>query len=378
LFFKLNEEQEAIRKMVRDFVENEIVPVAAKHDHEEKFPMEIIQKMDELGLSNLAVPEEYGGPGVDSLTAAIICEELGRGCVGITTSATCNSLALYPLILGGSEELKQKYLPYICENGKLASFALTEPNAGSDVSGMTTTAKRDGDYYIINGAKCFITNATYANYYSVFAKTDKSLGHKGISAFMVDRDCEGVSTGKKEEKMGIRASNTAEVIFENVRVPAENLIGNEGDGFKLAMKTLDMARPSVAAQAVGLAQAALEAATKYAKERVQFGKPIGANQGIQFMLADMAAEIEAARLLVYQAAWLKDQKGDFTKQSAIAKLFTTDVAMKVTTDAVQIFGGYGYSREYPVEKYMRDAKILQIYEGTNQIQRIVIANQLLK
>jgi alkylation response protein AidB-like acyl-CoA dehydrogenase len=378
MFFKLNEDQEAIRKMVRDFAENEIVPIAAKLDHEEKFPMEIIQKMDELGLSNLAVPEEYGGPGVDSLIAAIIVEELARGCVGVTTSATCNSLALYPLIIGGSEELKQKYLPTICEEGKLAAFALTEPNAGSDVSGMTTTAKRDGDYYIINGAKCFITNATYANYYAVFAKTDKSLGHKGISVFMVERDWGGVSTGKIEEKMGIRASNTAEVIFENVRVPTENLIGQEGDGFKLAMMTLDMARPSVAAMGVGVAQAALEAATNYAKERVQFGKPIGANQGIQFMLADMATEVEAARLLVYQAAWLKDQKGQFTRQSAIAKLYATDVAMKVTTDAVQIFGGYGYSREYPVEKYMRDAKILQIYEGTNQIQRVVIANQLLK
>ena len=330
-----------------------------------------------MGLSNLAVPEEYGGPGVDSLSATIIIEELAFGCAGVATSAACNSLALYPLILGGSQKLKEKYLPFICNNGKFASFCLTEPNAGSDVGAVSTTAEKKGNEYIINGNKCFITSGSHADYYTVFAKTNKN-DPKSLSAFMVEADLPGVVRGKKEIKMGIRASDTAEIIFEEVKIPSENLIGKEGDGFRLSMQTLDMARPTVGAIAVGLAQAAFEAAVSHAKERVQFGRPIAYNQGIQFILADMATEIEAARLLVYQASWLKDQKKPFSRQSAISKLYASDMAMRVTTNAVQVLGGYGYSREYMVEKYMRDAKIMQIYEGTNEIHRIVIANQILK
>lgn len=377
MIFELNDEQKAIKKMVREFTEKEIVPVARDLDDKEEYPFEIIKKLDELGLSNLAVPEEYGGPGVDSLSATIIIEELAFGCAGVATSAACNSLALYPLILGGSQKLKEKYLPFICNNGKFASFCLTEPNAGSDVGAVSTTAEKKGNEYIINGNKCFITSGSHADYYTVFAKTNKN-DPKSLSAFMVEADLPGVVRGKKEIKMGIRASDTAEIIFEEVKIPSENLIGKEGDGFRLSMQTLDMARPTVGAIAVGLAQAAFEAAVSHAKERVQFGRPIAYNQGIQFILADMATEIEAARLLVYQASWLKDQKKPFSRQSAISKLYASDMAMRVTTNAVQVLGGYGYSREYMVEKYMRDAKIMQIYEGTSEIHRIVIANQILK
>lgn len=377
MIFELNDEQKAIKKMVREFTEKEIVPVARDLDDKEEYPFEIIKKLDELGLSNLAVPEEYGGPGVDSLSATIIIEELAFGCAGVATSAACNSLALYPLILGGSQKLKEKYLPFICNNGKFASFCLTEPNAGSDVGAVSTTAEKKGNEYIINGNKCFITSGSHADYYTVFAKTNKN-DPKSLSAFMVEADLPGVVRGKKEIKMGIRASDTAEIIFEEVKIPSENLIGKEGDGFRLSMQTLDMARPTVGAIAVGLAQAAFEAAVSHAKERVQFGRPIAYNQGIQFILADMATEIEAARLLVYQASWLKDQKRPFSRQSAISKLYAGDMAMRVTTNAVQVLGGYGYSREYMVEKYMRDAKIMQIYEGTSEIHRIVIANQILK
>lgn len=374
--FALTNEQEAIKKMTREFAEKEIVPRSKELDEEEKFPEEILIKIDALGLSNLAVPEEYGGPGIDSISASIIAEELARGCAGVATSAGCNSLALYPLIFGGSNNLKKKYLIPLCEKGKYASFCLTEPNAGSDAQAVTTTAKKMGDHFMINGNKCFITNGSYAHYMTVFAKVDGES--KGLSVFMVDAETPGVSIGKKEKKMGIRASNTAEVIFDDVRIPAENMIGNVGDGFKLAMQTLDHARPTVGAMSVGLAQAAYEESIRYARERIQFGRPIANNQAIQFMLADMAVEIETARLLVYQASWLKDQGRPFSKESAMAKLYASDIAMKVTTNAVQIFGGYGYSREYNVEKYMRDAKIMQIYEGTNQIQRLVIANQILK
>lgn len=377
MIFELNDEQKAIKKMVREFTEKEIVPVARDLDDKEEYPFEIIKKLDELGLSNLAVPEEYGGPGVDSLSATIIIEELAFGCAGVATSAACNSLALYPLILGGSQKLKEKYLPFICNNGKFASFCLTEPNAGSDVGAVSTTAEKKGNEYIINGNKCFITSGSHADYYTVFAKTNKN-DPKSLSAFMVEADLPGVVRGKKEIKMGIRASDTAEIIFEEVKIPSENLIGKEGDGFRLSMQTLDMARPTVGAIAVGLAQAAFEAAVSHAKERVQFGRPIAYNQGLQFILADMATEIEAARLLVYQASWLKDQKKPFSRQSAISKLYASDMAMRVTTNAVQVLGGYGYSREYMVEKYMRDAKIMQIYEGTSEIHRIVIANQILK
>lgn len=383
MIFELNEEQIAIQKMARDFAEKEIMPYARDLDEKEEFPWEILRKLHSVGLHDLAVPEEYGGPGIDSLSYSLIIEQISRGCAGVTvtSSANGNSLALYPLLIGGNEEQKQRFLVPICEKGDLVSFSLTEPDAGSDISSVATTARRDGNDYIINGTKCFITNASYSNYHTVFANVIDGSGTKKLSVFMLEDSMPGIIKGKKEKKLGLRCSDTAELIFEDVRVPKDNLIGKEGDGFKLAMKTLDMARPSVGAISLGIAQAAFEAAVEYSKGRIQFGKPISHNQGIQFMLADMATKIEAARLLVYQASWLKDKfykEGvPFTKKAAFAKVYASDVAMQVTTDAVQIFGGYGYSREYMVEKYMRDAKIMQIFEGTNQIQRIVIARQIL-
>ncbi len=383
MIFELNEEQMAIQKMARDFAEKEIMPYARDLDEKEEFPWEILRKLHSVGLHDLAVPEEYGGPGIDSLSYSLIIEQIARGCAGVTvtSSANGNSLALYPLLIGGNEEQKQRFLPTICEKGDLVSFSLTEPNAGSDISSIATTARKDGNDYIINGTKCFITNASYSKYHTVFANVIDGSGTKKLSVFMLEDSMPGIIKGKKEKKLGLRCSDTAELIFEDVRVPKDNLIGKEGDGFKLAMKTLDMARPSVGAISLGIAQAAFEAAVEYSKGRIQFGKPISHNQGIQFMLADMATKIEAARLLVYQASWLKDKfykEGvPFTEKAAFAKVYASDVAMQVTTDAVQIFGGYGYSREYMVEKYMRDAKIMQIFEGTNQIQRIVIARQVL-
>lgn len=383
MIFELNEEQIAIQKTARDFAEKEIMPYARDLDEKEEFPWEILRKLHSVGLHDLAVPEEYGGPGIDSLSYSLIIEQISRGCAGVTvtSSANGNSLALYPLLIGGNEEQKQRFLLPICEKGDLVSFSLTEPDAGSDISSVATTARRDGNDYIINGTKCFITNASCSNYHTVFANVVDGSGAKKLSVFMLEDSMPGITKGKKEKKMGLRCSDTAELYFEDVRVPKDNLIGKEGDGFKLAMKTLDMARPSVGAISLGIAQAAFEAAVEYSKGRIQFGKPISHNQGIQFMLADMATKIEAARLLVYQASWLKDKfykEGvPFTKKAAFAKVYASDVAMQVTTDAVQIFGGYGYSREYMVEKYMRDAKIMQIFEGTNQIQRIVIARQVL-
>jgi len=381
--FELTSEQKAYQQMAREFAEKEIIPYARELDEKEEFPWEILKKLHAVGLHDLAVPEEYGGPGVDSLSYSLIIEQIARGCAGVTvtSSANGNSLALYPLLLGGTEEQKQRFLPPICKEGKLVTFSLTEPDAGSDVKAIATTARKDGNYYIINGSKCFITNASYAEYHTVFANVVDGSGAKKLSVFMIEPGTPGVIVGKKEKKMGLRCSDTAELFFEDVRVPKENLIGEEGEGFELAMKTLDMARPSVGAISLGIAQAAFEAAVAYSKTRVQFGRPICKNQGIQFMLADMATLIEAARLLVYQASWLKDkfykEGRPFTKQAAFAKLYASDVAMKVTTDAVQILGGFGYTRESLVEKYMRDAKIMQIFEGTNQIQRLVIANKIL-
>ena len=381
--FELNSEQKAYQQMAREFADKEITPYARELDENEEFPWEILKKLHSVGLHDLAVPEKYGGPGIDSLSYSLIIEQIARGCAGVTvtSSANGNSLALYPLLLGGTEEQKQRFLPPICKEGKLVTFSLTEPNAGSDVSAIATTARKDGNYYIINGSKCFITNASYAEYHTVFANVIDDSGAKKLSVFMIEPGTPGVIVGKKEKKLGLRCSDTAELFFEDVRVPKENLIGEEGEGFKLAMKTLDMARPSVGAISLGIAQAAFEAAVEYSKTRVQFGRPICKNQGIQFMLADMATEIEAARLLVYQASWLKDkflyEGRPFTREAAFAKVYASDVAMKVTTDAVQILGGFGYTRESLVEKYMRDAKIMQIFEGTNQIQRIVIAGRVL-
>lgn len=378
MIFQLTEEQKMAQDTARKFANKEIIPVAAEYDEREELPVEILKKLFESGLTNLAIPEEYGGPGVDAITSCIIVEEIARGCAGIATSATCNSLASYPIILRGSEDQKQHYLRRLTEGGQFASFGLTEPGAGSDVSNISTTARRDGDYYILNGTKRFITSANIANFLTVFATVDKSQRHKSLSAFIVERDTPGITIGKKEKKMGLRSSATCEVIFEDVKVPAANLIGKEGDGFYLAMETMDKARPTTGAMAVGIAQGAFEAAIKYTQERVQFGKPLFAQQAVQMILADMAMEIEAARLLVYKAGFHMGHGLPFTKISAMCKCCASDVAMKVTTDAVQLFGGYGYTREYPVEKYMRDAKIMQIYEGANQIQRIIIAREAAK
>ena len=375
--FDLTQEQIALQDMARKFAANEIRPKAVEYDHASKFPEEIIGKAFGLGLMSGFIPEEYGGLGLSALDACIIEEELGWGCSGIATSMTCNGLALTPILLVGTDEQKKTFVAPFAEKLHYASFCLTEPGAGSDAGGIATTAKKEGDSYLLNGRKCFITNGSYASQYTVFASTDRSKGHKGLSALVVPRSLPGVSVGKKEDKMGQRASDTADVIFEDVKVPARNLLGKEGEGFKIAMMTLDYARPTVAALAVGVARAAFELAMQYSKERVQFGVPIAMNQAIHFLLADMAMEIEAARLLTYKGAWLLDQGKRNTKESSFAKAYAADLAMRVTTDAVQIYGGYGYMRDYPVEKLMRDAKLLQIYEGTSQIQRMVIAKEVM-
>jgi alkylation response protein AidB-like acyl-CoA dehydrogenase len=377
LNFLLDEDQLAIKTMTRDFVNQEVIPKAREYDEKEEFPFEIHNKLREVGLYNFAVPEQYGGPGVDKISHALIVEELARGCAGVTTSVEANSLASYPILVGGTEEQKKKYFAIIADGG-FSAFALTEPSAGSDVAGLKTTAERVGDEYVLNGEKCFITNASYANYYTVLAKLKDAEASQKFVAFIVDRESEGISVGQHEKKMGLRSSNTASVTFDEVRVPAANRLGEEGDGFKIFMKALSYARPMVGAQALGIAQGAYEEAVHYAKERKQFGKPISNFQGIQFMLADMAMEIEASRLLVQKAVWYLQQGTPNTKISSFAKCFASDTALKVAADAVQIHGGYGYIREYAVEKYFRDAKIMQIYEGTNQIQRVVIAKDILQ
>jgi acyl-CoA dehydrogenase len=374
--FTLTDEQRALREMAHDFAANEMRPVAWDYDRDSTWPEDILRKAWELGILNTHIAEEYGGPGIDFLGGALIEEELGWGCSGIGTSIACNGLATAPIVIGGSEELKRRYLSSLTEEFKLASFCLTEPDAGSDVSGMRTTAVKKGDKYVINGSKCFITNGGYADFYTVYAKTDKDAGHRGISAFVVPREA-GVVVDKKEDKMGQRASNTATITFNDCEVPADHLLGEENKGFKLAMMTLDRTRPGVAAMAVGIARAAFEFATDYSKERVQFGVPIAMHQAIQFMIADMATDIEAARLLVWKSAVLLDQGRRNTLESSHAKRFAADTAMKVATDAVQVYGGYGFIKEYPVEKLMRDAKIMQLYEGTSQIQRLVIARETL-
>ena len=374
--FTLTDEQKDIRQLAHDFAEKEIRPAARDLDQDSTFPHEIIQKAWEVGLMNSHIPEEYGGPGLDYLTGCLIEEELGWGCSGIGTSLTCNGLATAPVMLGGSEEIKNEYLGLLTEEPKLASFCLTEPDAGSDVSGMRTTAVRKGDKYVINGTKCFITNGSHASWYTVYAKTDKEAGHRGISAFVVPRDA-GVVVDKKEDKLGQRASDTATISFNDVEIPAANLLGEENKGFKLAMMTLDRTRPGVAAMAVGIARAAFEYAVEYSKERVQFGVPIAMHQAIQFMIADMATKVEAARLLTWKSASLLDQGQRNTLASSHAKRFAADSAMEIAVDAVQVYGGYGFIKEYPVEKLMRDAKIMQLYEGTSQIQRLVIAREVL-
>ena len=373
----LTAEQKDLQKLVRQFTQQQVEPVAKHYDHAGEFPWDLVKKVIDLGLHCMTAPAKYDGPELDTLTCAILTEELAKGDVGFATTVAANGLASYPVLLAGTEAQQKKFFDIVMQ-GKLAAFCLTEPGAGSDAGAIATVARREGDEYVLNGTKCFITNGGVASVYTVFASVDRSKGLKGLSAFLVERDTPGVSVGKEEDKMGIRSSNTTEVIFQDVRIPAANLLGKEGDGFKIAMQTLDISRPVVGALGVGVAQAALDAAVKYAKERVQFGKPVATFQALQFMMADMAIWVEAARNLVYRAAYLKDSGQPFSMESAMAKALGGDVAMKVTTDAVQILGGYGYSREYPVEKMMRDAKILQIFEGTNQIQRVVIAGHLLK
>ena len=374
--FALTEEQKALRDLARDFAEKEIRPKAAEYDEHSTHPVDIIEKAHGVGLMNPHVPEEYGGAGLSSFDGMLMGEELSWGCAGIAVSIVANSLGAGPVILAGNDEQKAEWLPPLLESPILCSFGLTEPNAGSDVSGIQTTAVRDGDDYLINGSKMFITNAGHAAWIVVFASTDKSKGHKGLSAFVVPTDLEGVTVEKHLDKMGQRATDTSAIAFQDVRVPAKNLLGEEGEGFKIAMRTLDHTRPGTASGAVGVARAAYEYAVEYSRTRVQFGQPIAMNQGVNFLIADMATEIEAARLLTWQAAWLFDQGKRATLQSSFAKRFASDTAMKVTTDAVQIFGGYGYIKEYPVEKLMRDAKLFQIYEGTSQIQRLVIAREI--
>ena len=376
--FRLTEEQEAVRRLAREFALNEMRPVARHYDETEEFPWPIVEKAHEIGLLNSLIPEEYGGPGADKLTECLIAEELFYGCAGMGTSLMANNLALTPIILAGTEEQKRRFLTPFVEKPILGAFCLTEPEAGSDAASLRTRAVRDGDAYILNGTKQFITNGSVASYYVVFATVNPELRHRGITAFVVPRETPGISIGKVEHKMGQRASDTAQVVFENVRVPVENRLGEEGEGWKIAMMTLDASRPGIAASAVGIAQAAFDDARRYALERKQFGQPIAQFQAIQFMLADMAIKIETARLAVWKAAWLWDTGQPSSMASSIAKAYATDVAMQVTTDAVQIFGGYGYTREFLVEKYMRDAKLMQIYEGTNQIQRLVIARHLLR
>ena len=376
--FSLSDEQLALQETARRFAQEEIVPVAAGLDQTAEFPRELIRMAWELGLVSTCIPPEYGGVGLPILEACIAIEELAWGCAGVTTSVMCNDLGLMPIVIGGTEDQKKEWLEPCASDFRLVSFCLSEPNAGSDVAGLQLLAERDGDGYVLNGTKCWITNGGHADLYTVFATMDRSTRHAGVCAFVVPRDTPGVEPGKKEDKMGQRASDTCAVHFDNVKVPASQRLGEEGQGFKIAMQTLDRTRPSIGALAVGIGRRALHESVEYAKERKAFGSPIGEFQAVQFMLADMAKGIEAARLLTYQSAWMVDAGMRASKQSSFAKCFATDMAMVATTDAVQVFGGNGYTKEYPVEKLMRDAKLMQIYEGTNQIQRLVIAREVLK
>ncbi len=375
----LTEEQEMIRDLARRIAEEKFKPIRSEMDEKGEFPEEMVKVLRESDMFGIYLPEEYGGLGGGVMELCLAVEELSRVCGGMSLSLAATALATFPILLFGSDEQKKKYLPRLATGENLAAFALTEPDAGSDAGATKTTAVKDGDHYVLNGTKCFITNGSVADIATVIAMTDKSKGSRGASAFIVEKGMEGFSVGKEEDKMGIRASSTSELIFEDCRVPAENLIAREGMGFIVAMKTLDQSRPGVASQALGIAQGALDAALEYARQRKQFDRPIISFQGLQWMLADMATRVEAVRALVYSVARAIDGgEKRIAKESAICKLFASDTAMSVTTDAVQILGGYGYMKEYPVEKMMRDAKITQIYEGTNQIQRDVIGTQLIR
>jgi acyl-CoA dehydrogenase len=376
--FELTPEQKTLQERARRFAEEVILPVAAQHDREGAFPLDVMEKAHQQGFFTPLVPKKYGGQGLGVLDNCIIAEELAAGCMGIYVSIFVSTLALYPIIRFGTEEQKERFLKPFCSKFSIASYCLSEMTVGSDPASMRTTAVLEGDHYLLNGTKMWITNGGYADFYLVFATTDPQKRHKGIISLIVPSKLEGVVPGEPIDKMGQRASNTTSVVFKNVRVPKENLLGGEGEGFKKAMAALDITRPMIAIGSVGIARSALELATQYAKKRVQFGVPIAQHQAVQFMLADMAKDIEAARLLVWKAAWLADQGVRNSKEAAMAKAFGADVAMRVTTDAVQIYGGVGYTKWHPVEKLMRDAKVIQIYEGTAQIMRLVIARQLLQ
>jgi len=372
-----SEEQLALAQTARDFTRKEIIPVAAKYDESGEFPREVIQRAWKTGLMNIEIPEEYGGLGGSCLDHCLIQEEVAYGCLGFNTSMVANMLGAMPLLIAGTDEQKQQYLPRLTRDGQIAAYCCSEPDAGSDVAALSTKVTKHGDEYVLNGQKRWISNGGVANWYTVLATFDRGLKHKGIACFVVDRDTPGVRPGRKEDKMGQRSSNTTDVIFEDVKIPKSALIGPEDGGFKVAMKTFDRSRPWIAASATGVIRRALEESKAYALERKTFGVPIAQHQAIQFMLAEMAIAYETTRLLTHKAAWQVDRGELSSIVSAYAKAYGADAAMRVTTDAVQIFGGYGYTKEYPVEKLMRDAKLLQIYEGTSQIQRVVIARNLL-
>jgi butyryl-CoA dehydrogenase len=377
--YLLNDEQKMVKELAHKIAEEKIRPVAAKYDVSEEYPWDVMKVVAEAGLFGLFIPEEYGGMCVNVMNLCLATEEMSRACGGIAVCYAASALGTFPIVLFGNDEQKKKYLPDLASGKKVAAFGITEPEAGSDASAIKTTAKKVGDHYVLNGLKHFITNGGDAETYVVIAMTDKTKGARGASAFIVEKGTPGFTFGKKEDKFGIRASSTRELIFTDCKIPAKNLLAKEGMGFIVTMRTFDMSRPGVAAQALGIAQGALELAVKYTKERQQFGKSISSFQGIQWMLADMATEVEAARGLVYATARMVDAGiKDVAKESAMAKMYASDVAMKVTVDALQLFGGYGYMKDYPIEKYVRDAKITQIYEGTNQIQRGIIALALIR
>nr|WP_210413657.1 acyl-CoA dehydrogenase family protein [Leptospira ilyithenensis] len=374
--FSLTDEQKALRDLARDFAKNEIAPNAEHHDHTGEFPKEILKKAHDVGLMNLHIPTEYNGAGMTVMDEIITFEELFYACSGVSTAILANNLALAPVLLGASDEILKKFIQPMADQLTMAAYAVTEPGAGSDVAGIRTTAKRVGDDYIINGSKMWITNAGFADWFFILAKTDSNAGHKGMSGFIVDAKTPGIILGKKEKNMGQRCSDTRSVTFEDLKVPKWQMVGKEGDGFKIAMGAFDHTRPTVAIGAVGVARAAMDHSIRYANTRNAFGKPISVNQGVSFPIAEMARDIEAGRLLCYQAGWLIDNGYRNTYQASIAKVFCADMAMRVCTDAVQVFGGYGFNEEYPVEKLMRDVKIFQIYEGTSQIQRVIISKFL--
>jgi acyl-CoA dehydrogenase len=373
--FSLTPEQVMLRRMAHDFAQNEIIPAAAELDETARFPHEIIAKAREVGLINLNIPEAYGGMGASVFEECLVTEEIGWGCSGVGSVLTINNLAAIPIKLTGSDEQKKAWFGRMLD-GELASYAVTEPNAGSDVAGIETFAEKRGDDYVLNGTKTFISNASAASFFVVFARTEREARHRGISAFIVERDRPGFSVSKKFDKLGQRCADTAEISLQEVVIPASQRLGPEGTGFMTAMQVFDSSRPTVSAMAVGVARRALEEAVRYSKERIAFGQPIGVFQGVSFMIADMAMNVDAARLLAWKAAWNVDQGKPDSKEAAFAKAFAADTAMKTCVDAVQVFGGYGYMKEYPVEKLMRDVKVFQIYEGTSQVQRVIIAREL--